>query len=102
VFQELNDTAVLFADEAISEAMVKSYLGNPDKGFEELSLPVAHHQSLCPQGLLAATLAEVPKHTHFVFIVHGSPLNAQLVAQHIQEIKRCGSSPNLTHSVHSV
>ena len=88
VFQEFNDPAVLLTDAAIHEPLAKSYLGEPDNAFQERHLPVAHYGQLGPEVLDAATRAQLVKHSNVVFVVHGHPRNAQLVAQCIVEIKR--------------
>ena len=92
MFQEFNDAAVLFLDEALCEPFVKSYLGTPDAAFQELHLPVACHQAMGPFGISAETQAELAKRSHVVFIVHGNPDSAQLVAQYLLEIKGCGAA----------
>lgn len=91
VFQEFNDAAVLFLEDALCEPLVKSHLGTPDAAFQELHLPVACHQAMGPFGVAAETQAELLKRSHVVFVVRGSPDSAQLVAQYILEIKGCGS-----------
>lgn len=89
VFQEFNDAAVLFVEAALLEPLVKSYLGTPDNGFQELQLPVTHYRALSAEGIDAAMRTQLAAHAHVVFIVRGCPQAAQLVAQHIAEIRRC-------------
>jgi hypothetical protein len=68
--------------------MLKSYLGTPGSAFDELDLPIAHVQPLTGMGLSSATAAKIQQHLNTVFIVRNSPTWAQLVAQHILEIRR--------------
>jgi hypothetical protein len=89
VCQEFDDNAVLLIDENICEAMIRSYLGTPGSAFDELDLPITHVQPLSGAGLTSATAAKVLQHLNIVIVVRNSPTRAQLVAQHILEIKRC-------------
>lgn len=88
-FLEFNAAAVLFIDPSVCEPLVKSYLGTPDAAFQELHLPVSHYQAMDSMGIHARMQQELEKVSHVVFIVHGSPHNAQIVAQYILEIKGC-------------
>lgn len=89
VCQEFDDSAVLFVEESLHEPMLKSYLGTPEKVFEELDLPITHAQPLSASGMSASTVSQVQQHPKVVFIVRNSPFSAQLVAQYIAEIRRC-------------
>lgn len=89
VCQEFDGNAVLLMDENICEPMLKSYLGTPGSAFDELDLPIAHVQPLSGTGLTSTTAAKILQHLNIVIIVRNSPIRAQLVAQHILEIRRC-------------
>jgi hypothetical protein len=65
--------------------------------FQDLHLPVALCRPLGPEGLDAATRAQLTSHLHVVFVVHSHPRNAQLVAQCIVEIKRCAVGVHVTY-----
>lgn len=88
VCQDFDANAVLLIDNNICEPMLKSYLGTPGCIFEELDLPIAHVQPLTGTGLTSVTAAKIQQHLNTVFIVRNSPTLAQLVAQHILEIRR--------------
>ena len=91
IFQQFNDPAILLVDPALHEPLTKSYLGEPDQGFQELHLPVALCRPLGPEVLERSVHAQLQQHSHVVFLVRGQPQCAQLVAQCILEIKRCAS-----------
>ena len=89
LFAEIAEPALFLADPALLPPLTKCYLGEPDNGFAEMHLPVAHAAPLGAHGLDAAARAALPKCGHVVLLVRGHPAAAQLAAQAVLEMQAC-------------